>query len=178
MASPGGGAYPGVLGTTLGDGTGERRRDSNMNLLKFDASGSAQARLHGKVFRGHIHESGMLSYHGFPKYDLKLICPTEFGVECQACKGGMPRIDACFVLCHSRKRWFVHVIPPVEMSRIMDECFRMGYSESDMESGNGPDILVQEGEKSLLIKSSTPPPAKVPDLGTELRSMARNSRWA
>jgi len=152
-----------------------------MNLLKFDASGGAHVRFHGKPWLGYIHESGMLSYHGFPKYDLKLICPAEFGIECSCCKRKMrPRLEACFVLCHSRKRappWAVYVVPPVEIGRIMSECQRMGYSDGDMESGNGPDVLIQEGEKAMIIRAVLPPETDAPDLAKELGLAAARSRW-
>lgn len=143
-----------------------------MSPLSYDASGSAQIKLYGDVFEGHLHEDGRQWTPSF-----SLLCPEDVGEPCGRCRAGMPKVAFAMCVCRSGRRWAVYMASRDEMDAVREECDRLGYAAEAMRSGNGPDVILQEGHRPFVVPSRTKPEESCPSLAGELPSIYRQSKW-
>ena len=143
-----------------------------MKPLSYDASGSAQIRLSGDPFEGHLHEDGCQWSPSF-----SLLCPDDLGRPCGRCLSGMPKIAFAMCVCRSGKKWAAYMTSRDEMEAVMAECARLGYAADAMRSGNGPDIILQDGHEPFVMPSKTKPEKAAPVLADELGGIYERAKW-
>jgi len=144
--------------------------------LQFDSSGSAMVRFFDKLAEISVH------WADAPIQQYKLACPEG---KCKACPHvpSMPRRIA-IGWDVSRGRWCVYMAHKNVFSQAFKLCRKQGVTPADMETGNGPDVLLQRmGMKTMVSiipetlddePPRTPPP---PSLKAVIAGLYKKSIW-
>lgn len=150
--------------------------------VHFDATGSARVRIVGRRCAAVFH------YIPVSMPLISMVCPSSISdkTKCLHCSHAQNNMLKHIAVCWDckKKRFALLVAQRETMNSIIEQCQKMGVTCSMVESGSGPDILLQRIGRNMefeLLMDTVGfkiPWLKQPDLGEALDKAATESVWA